>query len=57
MEATKQSNKIWAYVYLAIGFGFLTYGMAFNENYWLYIFSTIMFALAGYRLFWLDKKL
>jgi hypothetical protein len=55
-KSTKEQNQTFGYVYLSLGALFIVFGAALNENI-LYIASVIMFALGGYRLLWLDKKL
>ncbi len=52
-RSTKEENRIWAYIYLGLASALIYYGFKGKTIYFL--FSAILIALAGWRLFYLSK--
>jgi len=52
----KAQNKQRSYFYLGIAFLMIAWASWKNQGVF-YLFAMAMMGLAGYRLYWLDKKL
>lgn len=55
-QLTKQQNRTWAYWYLGFAVAFIIYAFWKKQYVWN-IFALVLIVLAGWRLYWVDKKL
>jgi len=55
-QSTKEQNKQWAFIYIGIAFLMIAYA-AWKDQFVFYIFAAVLVGLAGYNLYWLEKKL